>query len=142
MWTRSPEKLKNNHVCTDGTQHNTYEENRFRIRPDGVVSKKDMGLRKIFIESLAQCTWQTIVSMAEVWSTYAVCHTLMQLPGCLLTCISSASGRIARASTRSFVQMQIRIPWERTHLDRAEDPLAVSLSDTNFMPFHADTRLT
>lgn len=84
----------------DGTRSDTYEENRFRILPDGVVSKKDMGLRKIFIEQLAKCTWLSIVSMEEVCSTYAVCHTLMELPRCLLTCISLASGRIASVSTR------------------------------------------
>lgn len=51
--------------------------------------------------------------MVEMWSTYAVCHTLMQLPRCLPTCVSLASGRIARASTRAFVQMQIGVTWER-----------------------------
>lgn len=72
-----------------------------------------MGLLKICSTISTACAWLTIVPMVEVWSTYAVCHTLMQLPRCLQTCVSLASGRIARASTRAFVHMQIEMTWKR-----------------------------
>lgn len=31
--------------------HETYDEKRFKILPDGVVSKNDIGLRKIFMNN-------------------------------------------------------------------------------------------